>query len=82
MDPSIFKNSQPQYILPEGAEPGTGKRLEHYLGQIGWGVGGGFAVGSVRGFFPELFNPETRQLVRGSPSGSLSTFSFRSSNPH
>ena len=76
MDPSIFANSQPQYIMPDGGTtgflsfifltlvfPGKGK-FEFALGHIGWGVGGGFAVGSIRGCLGEMINPETRKLVR------------------
>ena len=62
MDPSIFKSSQPEYIMPEGNEHGKGK-FEFALGHIGWAVATGFGVGCVRGFVPELMNPETRQLV-------------------
>jgi import inner membrane translocase subunit TIM23 len=65
MDPSIFKTPQPQYIMPEGNEHGKGK-FEFAMGHIGWAIGTGFAVGCVRGFVPELFNPDTRQL-RGKP---------------
>uniref|UniRef100_A0A7E4UZJ4 Mitochondrial import inner membrane translocase subunit TIM23 n=1 Tax=Panagrellus redivivus TaxID=6233 RepID=A0A7E4UZJ4_PANRE len=61
MDPSIFRASQPQYIMPEGNEHGKGK-FEFMLGHIGWAVGGGFFVGCARGFVPELFNKDTRQL--------------------
>ena len=63
MDPSIFRTTQPQYIMPEGNEHGKGK-FEFALSHIGWAVGSGFFVGCARGFIPELFNPETRQLVR------------------
>lgn len=48
--------------MPEGNENGKGK-FEFALGHIGWAVASGFAAGSVRGFVPELVNPETRQLV-------------------
>ena len=34
------------------------------LGHIGWAVGAGFGVGSVRGALPEMLNKETMQLVR------------------
>ncbi|KAI6232950.1 hypothetical protein M3Y99_00955000 [Aphelenchoides fujianensis] len=61
MDPSIFKSSQPEYIMPEGNEHGKGG-LEFALGHIGWAVAGGFGVGCLRGFVPELLNAETRQL--------------------
>ncbi|KAH7694935.1 CBR-APG-1 protein, partial [Aphelenchoides avenae] len=61
MDPTIFKASSPEYIMPEGNEHGKGK-FEFALGHIGWAVGSGFAVGSVRGSVPEIFNPETRHL--------------------
>lgn len=62
MDPTIFRTTQPQYIMPEGNEHGKGK-FEFALSHIGWAVGSGFFVGCARGFIPELFNPETRQLV-------------------
>uniref|UniRef100_A0A914PI10 Mitochondrial import inner membrane translocase subunit TIM23 n=1 Tax=Panagrolaimus davidi TaxID=227884 RepID=A0A914PI10_9BILA len=65
MDPSIFRTTSPQYIMPEGNEHGKGK-FEFALGHIGWAVGGGFFAGCARGFIPELFNPDTRQL-RGKP---------------
>uniref|UniRef100_A0A9J2P199 Mitochondrial import inner membrane translocase subunit TIM23 n=2 Tax=Ascaris TaxID=6251 RepID=A0A9J2P199_ASCLU len=65
MDPSIFRQSAPQYIMPDGGNTGKGK-FEFALGHIGWAVGGGYAVGAVRGFIPEFFNPDTRQL-RGKP---------------
>lgn len=53
VDPSIFRNSEPQYILPEGASPKRG-RLELAFGQIGGAVGGGYLLGMVRGTLPEL----------------------------
>ncbi|KAI6192742.1 hypothetical protein M3Y94_01320900 [Aphelenchoides besseyi] len=65
MDPSIFKASQPEYIMPEGNEHGKGK-FEFALGHIGWAVASGFGAGCLRGFVPELMNAETRQL-RGRP---------------
>uniref|UniRef100_A0A0N5AWJ6 Mitochondrial import inner membrane translocase subunit TIM23 n=1 Tax=Syphacia muris TaxID=451379 RepID=A0A0N5AWJ6_9BILA len=61
MDPSIFRESTPQYILPDGGTTGKGK-FEFALGNIGWAVAGGYAVGVARGFIPEFFNPDTRQL--------------------
>lgn len=64
MDPSMFRDSQPEYIMPEGNEHGKGK-FEFALGHIGWAVAGGFAAGCLRGFVPELLNPDTRQLVSG-----------------
>ncbi|WKX92056.1 hypothetical protein Q1695_010244 [Nippostrongylus brasiliensis] len=64
MDPSMFISSQPQYIMPDGGTGTSGKgKFEFALGHIGWAVGGGFAVGSVRGGLGELMNPETRKLV-------------------
>uniref|UniRef100_A0A914RLB3 Uncharacterized protein n=1 Tax=Parascaris equorum TaxID=6256 RepID=A0A914RLB3_PAREQ len=48
--------------MPDGGNTGKGK-FEFALGHIGWAVGGGYAVGAVRGFIPEFFNPDTRQLV-------------------
>lgn len=62
MDPSVFRNSQPQYIMPEGAEHGKGK-FEFALSHIGWAVGTGFAFGAVRGLSGELINAETKRLV-------------------
>ncbi|KAI6208118.1 hypothetical protein M3Y96_00081000 [Aphelenchoides besseyi] len=49
MDPSIFKSSQPEYIMPEGNEHGKGK-FEFALGHIGWAVASGFGAGCLRGF--------------------------------
>ncbi|KHJ81863.1 hypothetical protein OESDEN_18448 [Oesophagostomum dentatum] len=64
MDPSMFISSQPQYIMPDGGTGTSGKgKFEFALGHIGWAVGGGFAVGSIRGGLGELMNPETRKLV-------------------
>ncbi|KAK6731781.1 hypothetical protein RB195_007936 [Necator americanus] len=64
MDPSMFISSQPQYIMPDGGTGTSGKgKFEFALGHIGWAVGCGFAVGSIRGGFGELMNPETRKLV-------------------
>jgi hypothetical protein len=62
MDPSIFKSTQPEYIMPEGNVHGKGK-FEFALSHIGWAVASGFGVGCARGFFPELVNPDTHQLV-------------------
>uniref|UniRef100_A0A914URZ2 Mitochondrial import inner membrane translocase subunit TIM23 n=1 Tax=Plectus sambesii TaxID=2011161 RepID=A0A914URZ2_9BILA len=53
VDPSIFRTSEPQYILPEGASPKRG-RLELAFGQIGGAVGGGYLLGMARGTLPEL----------------------------
>jgi len=61
IDPAIFKSARPEYIMPEGNEHGKGK-FEFALSHIGWAVASGFAVGCARGFFPELVNPDTRQL--------------------
>ncbi|KAK6031254.1 hypothetical protein OSTOST_02592 [Ostertagia ostertagi] len=64
MDPSMFISSQPQYIMPDGGTGSSGKgKFEFALGHIGWAVGCGFAVGSIRGGLGELMNPETRKLV-------------------
>jgi hypothetical protein len=63
MDPSVFRNSQPQYIMPEGNEHGRGK-FELVLGHIGTVIGAGFAVGCSRGLIGEVMNPDTRKLVR------------------
>ncbi|RCN39460.1 hypothetical protein ANCCAN_14616 [Ancylostoma caninum] len=64
MDPSMFISAQPQYIMPDGGTGTSGKgKFEFALGHIGWAVGGGFAVGSIRGGLGELVNPETRKLV-------------------
>ncbi|MFH4981212.1 hypothetical protein AB6A40_007921 [Gnathostoma spinigerum] len=65
IDPSVFKQSAPQYIMPDGGTTGKGK-FEFALGHIGWAVGVGFFIGCARGFIPELFNPDTRML-RGKP---------------
>ncbi|KAF7634096.1 hypothetical protein Mgra_00006516 [Meloidogyne graminicola] len=62
LDPSIFRNSQPQIILPEGYESGRGK-FEFYMGYIGCAVGGAFLAGSLRGAFGELNNPMTKNLL-------------------
>ncbi|VDM61655.1 unnamed protein product [Angiostrongylus costaricensis] len=68
MDPSMFISSQPQYIMPDGGTGTSGKgKFEFALGHIGWAVGSGFAVGSIRGALGELLNPETRKLVTGKP---------------
>lgn len=58
MDPSVFRESTPQYIVP-GESKGE---LEFAMGRIGWAVLGAYALGSVRGILPELRNPDTRQL--------------------
>ncbi|CAJ0594213.1 unnamed protein product [Cylicocyclus nassatus] len=64
MDPTMFISSQPQYIMPDGGTGTSGKgKFEFALGHIGWAVGGGFAIGSIRGALGELVNPETRKLV-------------------
>ncbi|KAK6042845.1 hypothetical protein COOONC_19650 [Cooperia oncophora] len=64
MDPSMFISSQPQYIMPDGGTGSSGKgKFEFALGHIGWAVGSGFAVGSIRGGLGELMNPDTRKLV-------------------
>ncbi|PIO70100.1 hypothetical protein TELCIR_08062 [Teladorsagia circumcincta] len=64
MDPSMFISSQPQYIMPDGGTGSSGKgKFEFALGHIGWAVGCGFAVGSIRGGLGELMNPDTRKLV-------------------
>lgn len=62
MDPAIFRESQPQIILPEGYESGRGK-FEFYMGYIGCAVGSAFFVGSMRGAFGELNNPLTQNLL-------------------
>lgn len=49
--------------MPDGGTSGKGK-FEFALGHIGWAVAGGYAIGAARGFIPEIFNPDTRQLVR------------------
>lgn len=42
----------------------TGKgKFEFALGNIGWGVIGGYSFGCMRGFLPEFFNRDTKQLV-------------------
>lgn len=48
IDPTIFKNPEPKYILPQGSAPKRG-RFELAFGQIGLGVMGGFAFGAFRG---------------------------------
>lgn len=61
----MFISAQPQYIMPDGGTGTSGKgKFEFALGHIGWAVGGGFAVGSLRGGLGELMNPETRKLVK------------------
>jgi len=60
MDPSIFRQSEPQYLLPDG---GGKSMYEFAFGRIGYAVVGGFIAGSVRGGVPELFNSNTRQLA-------------------
>jgi hypothetical protein len=62
MDPSIFRQTQPQIILPEGYESGRGK-FEFYMGYIGCAVGGGYFTGLFRGAFGEFGNPQTKQLL-------------------
>lgn len=48
------------YIVP-GESKGE---LEFAMGRIGWAVLSGYVLGSLRGVLPELYNPNTRQLVR------------------
>ncbi|KAI3420316.1 hypothetical protein GPALN_003626 [Globodera pallida] len=62
MDPSIFRESQPQIIMPEGYEAGRGK-FEFALGYIGCSVIGGFGVGSMRGMLGEFGNPHNKALA-------------------
>ncbi|KAK0424365.1 hypothetical protein QR680_008638 [Steinernema hermaphroditum] len=62
IDPSIFRNAQPQYVTLEGGEHGRTGMFEFVLGHVGAAVGTGFFTGCSRGFFSELANPETRQL--------------------
>uniref|UniRef100_A0A914L923 Mitochondrial import inner membrane translocase subunit Tim23 n=1 Tax=Meloidogyne incognita TaxID=6306 RepID=A0A914L923_MELIC len=73
LDPAIFRESQPQIILPEGYESGRGK-FEFYMGYIGCAVGSAFFVGSMRGAFGELNNPLTQNLL-------INTKSVASSRP-
>ncbi|CAK5090684.1 unnamed protein product [Meloidogyne enterolobii] len=73
LDPAIFRESQPQIILPEGYESGRGK-FEFYMGYIGCAVGSAFFVGSMRGAFGELNNPLTKNLL-------INTKSVASSRP-
>ncbi|VDN50182.1 unnamed protein product [Dracunculus medinensis] len=64
MDPSVFQQATPEYVMPVGT---TGKgKFEFALGNIGWGVIGGYSFGCMRGFLPEFFNRDTKQL-RGKP---------------
>ncbi|VDM97851.1 unnamed protein product [Thelazia callipaeda] len=58
MDPSVFRESTPQYIVP-GETKGE---LEFAMGRIGWAVLAGYGLGCLRGLLPELRNPVTRQL--------------------
>ncbi|CAJ0578404.1 unnamed protein product, partial [Mesorhabditis spiculigera] len=62
IDPGMFANTQPQYIMPDGGTTGKGK-FEFALGYIGWAVGSGYFVGCARGAIPEFFNSETRALA-------------------
>lgn len=62
LDPSIFRESQPKIILPEGYEGGRGK-FEFYMGYIGCAVGGAFFTGYLRGTIGEFFNPQTQKLI-------------------
>lgn len=62
MDPSVFRETQPQIIMPEGYETGRGK-FEFALGYIGCAVIGGFGTGCARGTLGELGNPHNRALV-------------------
>mgnify|MGYP003574457221 CR=1 FL=1 len=62
IDPNIFVNSEPQYILPEGAAPQRG-RLEKAFSQIGGGVVAGFAGGSALGAYKGLTDSSLMTLT-------------------
>lgn len=48
IDPNIFRESQPQYILPEGAGPHRGA-MELWFSTVGLGVLSGYGYGVIRG---------------------------------
>ncbi|KAI1701084.1 hypothetical protein DdX_16314 [Ditylenchus destructor] len=66
MDPSIFKESQPQYIMPEPGSTGRGK-FEHSFGNIGGAVLGGFGVGCARGFSGDVLHMSKAVEIKNMP---------------
>jgi len=62
IDPSIFRNQEPQYIMPEGANPRRG-RFELAFSQIGGSVMAGACFGGANGLFKGLSDPLIKNEV-------------------
>jgi len=75
MDPSTFIDSTPQYIVPE--EGGSGSRgFTKSMHFVGSAVAAGYAIGSAKGTFAELFNSQTRRLVSFHSSFEISSLTL------
>jgi hypothetical protein len=62
IDPKVFRSSEPQYILPEGAAPRRG-RFELAFSQIGAGVLAGGGFGSTIGLYKGITDSNMKFLT-------------------